>query len=247
MITVSFDGPVATLTLDDGKGNALGTKMLHGLERALGEAERAQVVILRGREKVFCGGLDLPELQPFSRSAAGEFFELFDRVHERLLAYPRPIITCCRGSAIAGGAILLCAGDVRLATPGGKVGITESTLGFSFPLPALELVRVALGDERLTEAATLGRLYEGADRLRIGFVTEVAEAESIDARAREIAAGYAKTDVHAVAYIRHQLRRPALERVRQFGAQDRVAFLDRWFSSPAQAAVQAVVARLSAR
>jgi enoyl-CoA hydratase len=221
--------------------------MLQGLERALAEAERAQVVVLRGREKVFCGGLDLPELQPYSHAEAHEFFELFDRVHEKLLNYPRPIITCCRGSAIAGGAILLCAGDARLATPAGKVGITESTLGFSFPLPALELVRIALGDERLTEAATLGRLYEGPERIRIGFVTEVVEPEAMDARAREIAAGYAKTDPHAVAYIRHQLRRPALERVRQFAAQDRVAFIERWFSPPAQAAVLAVVARLTAR
>jgi enoyl-CoA hydratase len=247
MLTLTFDGSLATLTLDDGKGNAIGTKLLLELERALDEAAKARALIIRGREKVFCGGLDLPDLLPRGRHEIYDFFALFDRVHEKLLRFPRPIVTCCRGSAVAGGAILLAAGDARLATPSGKVGITETNLGFSFPTAALELVRVAIGDQRLAEAAQFGRLYDGEERLRIGFVTEVVEADQIDARAIAIATEFAKPDPDAVAQVRLQVRRSALDRVRDYAEADRRIFVEGWFAPFAQAAVKSVVDRLSAR
>lgn len=247
MLTLTFEGPIATLTLDDGKGNAIGSKTLLALEDALKKAEAARVLIIRGREKVFCGGLDLPELLPLGRQQLYDFVALFDRVHEQILRFPRPIVTCCRGSAVAGGAILLSAGDARLATPSGKVGITETHLGFSFPTAALEIVRVAMGDQRLSEAAVFGRLYEGDERVRVGFVTEVVEGDRMDARAKEIATEFAKPDPDAVGAVRLQVRRPSLQFVRDNVLADRELFVERWFSPVAQEAVKAVVARLTAR
>jgi enoyl-CoA hydratase len=247
MVTVTFDGPVASITLDDGKGNALNTRMLREMEGAFDRARAARAVILRGREKVFCGGLDLPELIDLPRPALTAFFELFDRVHEGILAFPRPIVACARGSAIAGGAILLCAGDARLVTPAGKVGITESVLGLSFPLSVLEVLRVGMGDQRLAEAAALGKLYEGPERIRIGFATEIVEPERIDGRAAELAQQYASADPDALAQIRAQLRRPAIERYRAHAEADRTAFVDRWYAPAAQAALRGVVARLTGR
>jgi enoyl-CoA hydratase len=247
MLTLTFDGPIANLTLDDGKGNALGMKMLTELEHALDKAREARVLVIRGREKVFCGGLDLPELIDFPRSAAGDFVALFDRVHEMLLTFPRAIVTAARGSAIAGGAILLSAGDARLVTPQGKTGLIEVALGLSFPVMAFELVRLALGERNITEAATLGRLYDGEDRVRIGFATEIVAPERLDARAQEIAQEYARVDPSAVAQIRQQLRRTAIERARANREADREVFLDRWFSPEGQAGLRAVVSRLAGR
>jgi enoyl-CoA hydratase len=242
-----LSGPVATLTLDDGRGNAIGFAFLEALERALTEARDAQVLVMRGRERLFCGGLDLPSLVPLDAAQVDAFLKLFDQVHEQLLAFPRPIVTCARGSAVAGGAILLCAGDVRLATENGKVGINEVALGLSFPTAALEIVRVALGDQRLAEAATFGKLYEGAERLRMGFVTETVAADRIDARAQEIAATLAMLEPNAVAYVREQVRRPALDRVRAHAEADRARFIDRWLLPSTQQRLQSLVARLANR
>jgi enoyl-CoA hydratase len=244
-VSLTIDTHIATLTMDDGRANAINFEFLHRFEEALLQAEAAKVLIIRGRENVLCGGLDLPALQPLKLHKLEEFFELFDRIHERLLSYPRPIVTYARGAAIAGGAILLCAGDVRLVTPKGKIGINESMLGFSFPTPAIELVRCAIGDQNLSEAAISGRLYEGADRLRIGFATEVVAPELIEERARALALELAGPVSDAVAYIRLQVRRAAILRVKEHAVADRGRFLVQWETSETQERVRAIVARLT--
>ncbi|HLL83531.1 MAG TPA: enoyl-CoA hydratase-related protein, partial [Longimicrobium sp.] len=137
LVELGFDGPIAQLRLDDGRVNALGRPLLEALDKGLDEASGARVLIITGRETVFGAGLDLPALLPLGRDELREFFALFDRVFDRLLAYPRPIITVARGAAVAGGAILLCAGDERLVTPRGKAGINVAALGLSLPGSAL--------------------------------------------------------------------------------------------------------------
>jgi enoyl-CoA hydratase len=243
-VDLRFDGPLALLRLDDGRVNALGRPLLEALAQALDEAESARVLIITGRETVFGAGLDLPALLPLGREELFGFFALFDRVFDRLLAYPRPIVTVARGAAVAGGAILLCAGDERLVTPQGKAGINVAALGLSLPGSALELTRSALGDRGLFEAATTARLYEGTERLRLGFATEIVSAEHIDARARELASERAKLDPDAVARVREQVRRPALARLAQFGPADANGILDRWFSPGTQEKLRAAVERL---
>jgi enoyl-CoA hydratase len=246
-LSLRFDGDVALLTLDDGRGNALSRPMLEALERALQEARGARVLVIRGREKIFCGGLDLPALAPLARAELASFFDLFNRIMAAALASPRPIVTAARGSCIAGGAILLCAGDARLMTPEGKVGINEVALGVSLPAGALEIVRTALGETACAEAVTQGRVYEGEERLRIGFATEITAAGAIDARALAIAREWARNDPAAVARVREQVRRPALERVRAHEARDIEAFMDLWYAPAAQERLRTVVERLNAR
>jgi len=246
LLDLTFDGPVAFLRLDDGRGNALSGAMLQAIEKALKDAEEARVVVLSGREKIFGGGLDLPGLLSGDRAAIRDFVGLFNRVHLQLLSYPRPLITVARGSAVAGGAILLCAGDERLVAPNGAIGIPEVALGLPFPIAALELVRVALGERGVAEAALTGRMYEGEERKRVGFATEVLAPEALEPRARELAAERAKLDPVAVARVRMQLRRAGLERVKANVDADTEAFLDCWFSPRAQEELKAAVERLKA-
>jgi enoyl-CoA hydratase len=55
----SSDGPIATVTMDDGKVNVLSPRMLAALEAAFDRAEAdGAVVVLRGREGVFSAGQD---------------------------------------------------------------------------------------------------------------------------------------------------------------------------------------------
>lgn len=245
LLSLKSDGPVAFLQLDDGRGNALGRPMLEALEKALAEAESANVLVLSGREKIFSGGLDLPALVGLDQAGIMDFMGLFNRVHSQLLAYRRPIITVARGSAVAGGAILLAAGDDRLCTPDGVVGVTEVALGVPFPTAALEIVLMGLGDRHGTDALASGRLYRGEERLRAGFATEVVPPDLIDARARELATERAKLDPGAVARVRLQLRRAAMERVARHAAADVELFIESWCTPGTQARIRAAVDRLT--
>lgn len=247
-ISLRFDGSVAVLTLDDGRGNALNRTAFTALDEALDAAAlKAGALVIRGREKVFCGGLDLPQLDGITREDLESFLVLFNRVHDRLLSFPVPIVTAARGSAVAGGGILLAAGDARLVTPAGKAGVNEVALGLNIPTSALEVLRVALGERGVAEAVQTGRLYEGDERLRVGFATEVVEPERIDERAMEIARGFAAHDREALASLRTQLRRASLERVAAYSAGDTARFRDLWFAEGTQRKIRAVIERLRAR
>lgn len=245
-ISLKFEGNLALLTMDDGKGNALGKDALEAFEVALRDAAtKAGALLLRGRAKVFCGGLDLPSLVGLPRAELEKFLALFNRVHDLLLGYPIPIVTAARGSAVAGGAILFATGDARLMTPNGKVGINEAVLGLNIPTSALEIVRIALGERGTSEAAQTGRIYEGDERVRIGFVTEVVEAEKIDERAIEVATAYAKNDRRAVRLLRAQLRRPSLDRVAAAASLDTNEFLDLWYDNSTQERLREIVSKLT--
>lgn len=243
--TLQFDGAVAVVTLDDGRANALNPRMLTLLEQALGTASEAGSLIIHGREKVFCGGLDLPALTTLDRAQMTGFLELFDRVHDALLAFPVPIVTVARGSAVAGGAIVFAAGDHRLTTPQGKIGVNEAVLGLNIPTSALEILRVGLGERGAAEATLSGRLFEGQERLRVGFATEIHAPELLDERAVELARLYASNDRKAMALLRRDLRASSLSRVERDATRTRAAFLERWFADETQTRLEALVASLT--
>src|ERR1700712_201429 len=60
LTTYELDGPIATITMDDGKANALSSAMLESLGASLDQAEAdGAVVILTGRPGRFSAGFDL--------------------------------------------------------------------------------------------------------------------------------------------------------------------------------------------
>ena len=60
LATYDLDGPIATISMDDGKVNVFSIPMLRAVHAALDEAERdGAVVVLTGREGYFSAGFDL--------------------------------------------------------------------------------------------------------------------------------------------------------------------------------------------
>jgi len=56
-VTYSSENGIATISMDDGKVNALSNDMLDGLNAAFDKAEAAgEVVIFTGRAGMFCAG-----------------------------------------------------------------------------------------------------------------------------------------------------------------------------------------------
>ena len=63
LVSYQLNDGVATITMDDGKANALSHTMFDELNAAFDKAEEASaVVVLKGREGRFSGGFDLKEM-----------------------------------------------------------------------------------------------------------------------------------------------------------------------------------------
>ncbi|MEL6693667.1 MAG: enoyl-CoA hydratase-related protein, partial [Pseudomonadota bacterium] len=58
--TIEIKDEIATITMDDGKANAINPTMLEALNSCLDQAEKeAKALIITGREGRFSGGFDL--------------------------------------------------------------------------------------------------------------------------------------------------------------------------------------------
>jgi enoyl-CoA hydratase len=148
-VTYELADGIATITVDDGKANAITIPLIDEIRAALDQAEAdGAVVLLVGRPGRFSGGFDLPTLTAYTYESADLLKAGFDLSY-RLLSFPHPVVIACTGHAIAMGSFLLLSGDHRIgvADAAHKIGATEVAIGMAMPWAAIELLR-----QRLTRA-----------------------------------------------------------------------------------------------
>jgi enoyl-CoA hydratase len=247
-ITRTLEAGVALLTLDLGRGNAIDHPFIDALDAALDAAlaDGARAVVITGRGKVFCGGLDLVTIWEYDRAAMGRFVDAFDGLFRKVLAFPRPVVAAVNGHALAGGCILMMACDHRLAQPGTfQIGLNEVALGIPFPAAAFEVARRATPDAAASAVFLEGRRFTPEEALAAGIVHGLAAdvVAAAVAQAQRFAAG----GLDAVADTKADLIAPVLARIDATAAAQRERFLDRWFAPDARARVGALRAQLDKR
>jgi enoyl-CoA hydratase len=154
-VSYSLEGTIATVTMDDGKVNALSIATLTALHEALDQAERdGAVVLLSGRDGYLSAGFDLKVF------AAGgdevlEMLRLGATLYERMLSHPTPVVLACTGHAVAAGAFLTLAADARIGANGPfQIGMNEVRIGLTMPWFAIELARHRLHRPTTTERSS---------------------------------------------------------------------------------------------
>lgn len=192
-VRVEDEGGIRTITLNrPERRNALTPELQEELVTALcsAEAAGARVVLLVGEGEAFCAGLDLNVLRELSGRSAEEHrveAERVTRMFRALWECDVPTIAIVQGPAIAGGTGLATICDFTLAAPEAKFGYTEARIGF---VPALVSAYLALqvGDKLARGLLLSARIFDAAEALKLGLVTEIVERERLRARAEELAA-----------------------------------------------------------
>ena len=216
LATYELTDAIATITLDDGKANVMSEAMLEAIERALDRAEADQAVVLfTGRGRIFSGGYDLalfrrsPHEVVKTMRAGGE-------LARRILGFPRPVVVACNGHAVAQGAFLLLAADVRIGAAGDfKLGLNEVAIGLTIPHYGVELARFRLSAPWFNHSTLTGALYPPSDALTAGFLDRVVAYEEVLSVAREEARQLTKIDARAHTNTKQRVRRLVLEAMRE--------------------------------
>ena len=174
-VTIDIQDGIATITMDDGKANAVNEALIDALHDALDEAEKnANAVILVGREGKFSAGFDLSVLGSGDAEQADRLGKRGGGIALRLFTFPLPVIAACTGHGIAMGCFLLLSSDIRIGLDGPfKIGANETAIGMSLPVFGIELPKARLRPERLTEAVINARLYGPAEAAEVGFLDRV--------------------------------------------------------------------------
>ena len=180
------EGATAIVEMDDGKANALSHAMIDALLAALTRAEaEAGAMVLAGRVDRFCAGFDLRVMMSgpeHARTLLGRGSELLLRLYGAAV----PLVIACTGHALAGGALVVLTGDVRIAAAGPyRIGLNEVAIGLPVPILAMELARDRLQPAALTRATLLAHIHSPEEALAAGYVDSLAPPDQVVARALE--------------------------------------------------------------
>jgi enoyl-CoA hydratase len=203
---------VATITMDDGKVNALSVDMLGQVGAHFDQAEAdGAVVVLTGRERTLSAGFDLrtePDGWP-------EMLVAGARLAERMLSFPRPVVVASTGNAIAMGGFLLLSGDYRVGPRGDfKIGLNEVAIGLTLPFFGIAIARHRLARPYYDRCAITGAILGPEEAAPAGFLDELVDPGEVAGRAREVATQLAGLNMDAHAATKLRVRADALAGIR---------------------------------
>lgn len=216
-VTYALDGRIATVTLDDGKANALSIEMLRALHAALDQAERDEaVVVLTGRAGRLSAGFDLAVFASGDGALVVEMLRLGATLAERILAFPTPVVVASTGHAIAAGSFLLLAADARIGADGPfQIGLNEVRIGLTVPWFAVELARYRLQPAHFDRAVVSATMYQPQEAVAAGFLDRVVAPDALVAAGAEAAAALAELNPAAHAATKLRARGGALRAIRE--------------------------------
>jgi methylglutaconyl-CoA hydratase len=195
-IDVKVTGPIGTIVLNrPDRRNALTRAMLAQLGEALDDLhreKRVRVVVLTGAGPAFCAGMDLQEMQAATSLAHDEQHqdwrdsaEAYHDVITKMIDLPKPIIASVNGPAVAGGAGLVLASDIVVATPAAQFGLPEPRRGIIAGVVA-PLLAFRAGGSTAARLLLTSSLIPAQEALRLNIYHELAGESVLWARSAQI-------------------------------------------------------------
>lgn len=161
------------------KRNALNISLLQDFLSTLKSTEKdpsKRILILQGEGPVFCAGMDLAEACDTSKSI--ESSEILAQVFSALYHTPLITIAAVHGAAIAGGAGLVTACDLALASENTFFGYPETRRGLVAAQVMVFLMR-QLKQKDLKELLLTGELIDAKKAQVIGLINQVVPQEKL--------------------------------------------------------------------
>jgi enoyl-CoA hydratase len=212
-VAYQFEDGIATLTLDNGKVNAISHEVISAFNQALDQAEqdRAVVIITSARPGLFSGGYDL-KVMTSSPQAARDLVAAGSTLARRMLAHPYPIISACTGHAVAKGAFILLSSDYRVGTEGPfSIGLNEVQIGMTMHHVGIELARDRLRKAYFHRSVINGEMFNPQQALEAGFLDQVVPSEQLMPAALAMAEQLKKINMTAHRNTKLKVRRELLE------------------------------------
>ncbi|HKE77192.1 MAG TPA: crotonase/enoyl-CoA hydratase family protein [Acidimicrobiales bacterium] len=224
-VTTTVEDGVAVVRFDDGKANVLSYAALNALAAALDRAGAdADAVCLVGREGKLSAGFDLAVMTAGPDAARGLVAQGCDLLL-RLYEHPQPVVVAVTGHALAAGALLVLACDVRIgADVPAKIGLNETAIGMPLPLFAVALAEDRLARTHLSRATVTAEIYDPAGAVAAGYLDRVVPVEAVEGEAIVEARRLAAYSTTAYGQTKQVLRGPTIARVRAGNEADLARF-----------------------
>lgn len=212
LITYHLEDGIATLTLSNGKVNAISPDVVAAFNSALDQAEKDRaVVIITGQPGILSGGYDL-KVMTSSPEAAINLVKEGSTLARRMLSHPFPIVIACPGHAVAKGAFLLLSADYRIGVEGPfNIGLNEVQIGMTMHHVGIELARDRLRKSAFHRSVINSEMFDPKGALDAGFLDKLVSIEELRETARTAALQLKKINMVAHKNTKLKVRKALLD------------------------------------
>jgi enoyl-CoA hydratase len=192
-VLVDVRGPVGWITFSNpAKRNALSAQMFTAAVAAIDKLDgdaSVRVIALRGAGGTFVSGADIGGLSNSPGRAAGpDSANAGPGILERAGRVGKPVVALLEGWCLGGGVVLALAADLRIGTPGLKLGIPAARLGAAYPLDAVAALVRAAGQSMAAELLLTGQPIDGRRAYAGGLLNWLFDEPEFEARAAGVLA-----------------------------------------------------------
>ncbi len=242
-IEFAVENGVAALTMARGKVNALNQEMVDEMIQALDAAKREPsvhaLVLASNRPGFFSAGFDIKEVFLYDRPRMTAYLRSYGELIHKLHHFPKPAIAAINGHNFAGGAIMALACDFRVMAEGDfGFAVNEIKVGVVIPAAIFKLCADVVGVKNAHHMILTGDPVSSARALEIGLVDELAPAEEVLDRARQLALRVSKNPPETFAAVKSLIRD-------EHTALSLAPAVDPWFTPEAEARKKAMMEGLN--
>jgi len=177
------DGQIAVITLNNpSRLNALTEPMGEALIDTVAQLSSdsgLRAAILTGAGRAFSAGGDLDWLLARHRDTAENNISVMKAFYKKFLIMRQllvPVIAAINGPAIGAGLCLAVGGaDVRIASPGAKMGVTFTRLGLHPGMAATHFLPHLVGPQAAADLLLTGRVLGTQEAISMGLVARSSE------------------------------------------------------------------------
>lgn len=212
LISYQLDDGIATLTLSNGKVNAISPDVIAAFNAAFDRAEQDKaIVIITGQPGILSGGYDLKVMTSGPQNAIN-LVAAGSTLARRMLAHPFPIIVACPGHAVAKGAFILLSSDYRIGVEGAfTIGLNEVQIGMTMHHAGIELARDRLRKSAFHRSVINGEMFDPQGAVDAGFLDKVVPAEQLHETALAMAKQMKKINMTAHRNTKLKVRKGLLD------------------------------------
>ena len=213
---------IATISLQNGKVNALSTPLFAELNAAFDKAEEnGEVVILTSGLRMLSGGFDLKEMKAGGPDAIKGLVSTGSRFTIRMLNFPLPIIVAVPGHAVAKGAFIAMCADYAIGVEGNfKIGLNETAIGMTMHNVGIQLAVACLDKRYVHRSVFNAEMYGPITAIDAGFLDLIVQEENLKSTTKTIAEDFTKLDLKAFGITKQRARKKLIAELEAAVEQD---------------------------
>ena len=191
--TLSQDGDVSIITLDDGKANVFSKNMSDTLEALLDQVpDDKGSLLFTATPGLISAGFHLKTISGGDPKAALEMTTAGFKLLSRIYSFPRPVIAALSGHTIAMGLFVACGCDYRIGLKGDFVTqANEVRNNMDIPTRMMKIAASRISKRHAYSVLLHADPYPFVKAVDAGIIDELVDEPDFDARVMEKAADLA--------------------------------------------------------